>query len=164
MDIAINSNSFITAARRALQILTQEVQSVILLNGGCWIFELTGVAAITASGTALTCLMLTHVPIFSDPASEDFISEPLAVWVAGGFICMVIAAAFMMVFDMVADTILYCHAVEMRRRAAPLGLYEGQQLMPCTRTCAQAPRRFITSPSFPELWYGPCRAATCRRP
>lgn len=123
MDIAINSNSFITAARRAFQILTSEVASVILLNGACWIFELTGIAAITAVGTWLSWLMLVHVPTFSDPTSESYISEPLIVCAVAGVICFIVAAAFMSVFDMVADTILYCHAVEMRRRAPPLGWY-----------------------------------------
>merc|ERR1719440_1763724 len=48
MDIAINSTSFCTAARNALQVMQEEIGAIGFLNGATFIFQLAGVGAITS--------------------------------------------------------------------------------------------------------------------
>jgi len=116
MDIAVNSSSFCSGARRALSVLVHHVPEVGVLNGACWIIQLAGVGAITASGTGVIYLSLRHIDQFNDPASEWFVQDTAPVLVAAGLISFAVGHAFMNVFDMVSDTILYCKCTEEIRR------------------------------------------------
>merc|ERR1719387_601189 len=91
------------------------MSSVAILNGACWIFQLAGFGAITSAGVYLTWLCITTRSEFTTPESALYIHEPVVVCVAAGIICAIIAWAFMVVFDVVADTMLYCFAVDQKR-------------------------------------------------
>jgi len=116
MDVAINSSTFCTAARNALHVLTAEMPAVAILNGATWFFSVTGCALISGAGAVLVFFMVTKVAYFSDEDSDHHIQDPIMASVLAAIVCLIIAFGFMAVFDTVSDTILYCYAVEERRK------------------------------------------------
>merc|ERR1719440_955071 len=116
MDIAINSTSFCTAARNALQVMASEIAAVSFLNGACWILTFSGYAMITSVGTFWVWLMIRSLWWFNNVDSSWYVADPLKVCFLAAIVCFAIAVGFMIVFDMVADTVLYCFATEERRK------------------------------------------------
>jgi hypothetical protein len=116
MDIAINSTTFCTAAQNALQVIAREMEAIAFLNGATFVFKITGYALITASGTFIVWTMVRSMWCFNNVASSWYIHDPIVVCALAGVICFIIAMGFMIVFDMVADTVLYCFATEERRK------------------------------------------------
>lgn len=128
MDIAITSNNFCTAAKRAFKVIATNVDTVAVLNGACWVICWAGLGAITAASCYLTWLMLRHMSQFSEPTGDHFVDDPILVTIASGLISAYIARSFMHVFDTVADCILYCYCIEKIRRGK--GQYAGQRYAP----------------------------------
>lgn len=122
MDIAINSTTFCTAAYRAFSTIVQNLGAVAILNGACFIFQLAGVGSITTAGVYLVWLIVTEYSAFSDVASEYYVSDPIVVAGCAGAISFIVAVGFMIVFDTVADTILYCWACDKQRKAKGINL------------------------------------------
>merc|ERR1712166_794669 len=91
--------------------------TISILNGACWVFEFAGAGMITAVGTLFTYVVMKFVPWFNDPTSIHFVAEPVVLLVFVGALCLVISLCFMITFDTVADSLLYCLAVEGKRRA-----------------------------------------------
>lgn len=116
MDVAINSTDFCTAAKNAFRFITQEFAAIGILNGATWMFQLAGVGAITGVGTWICFTVIKSFDWFTDPTSDHYVPDPVLVTVFAGIICALIAIAFMIVFDTVADTILYCFSQEQKRR------------------------------------------------
>eukprot|EP00747_Dinoflagellata_sp_TGD_P186488 gnl/TRDRNA2_/TRDRNA2_43524_c0_seq1.p2 gnl/TRDRNA2_/TRDRNA2_43524_c0~~gnl/TRDRNA2_/TRDRNA2_43524_c0_seq1.p2 ORF type:complete len:709 (-),score=141.28 gnl/TRDRNA2_/TRDRNA2_43524_c0_seq1:113-2131(-) len=116
MDIAINSTTFCTGAYRAMQIIIGEVMGIAVLNGACWIFVLAGVGAITTASTYVVWIMINEVPAFDEISSPQYIEQKEFVAIVSGILSALVAVAFMIVFDTVADTVLYCYATEKRRQ------------------------------------------------
>jgi hypothetical protein len=116
IDIACNSTSFCFAAKNAFWIIVKNFPEMAILNGACWVFVYVGVGAITSVGTWLVYLIVTKMEYFSDPSKSTYIADPLPILVVTALICGVVSYSFMQVYDMVADTILYCFATEKIRR------------------------------------------------
>jgi len=117
MDIAINSTSFCYAAWNAMTIIFKNFPTIALLNGACWVFQLAGVGSITGLGTYFTYLLICHVSVFTDPSGVHYVMDKVAVLVVAGCLCFMVSYAFMLVYDTVADTILYCKCNEEIMRA-----------------------------------------------
>jgi len=115
MDVAITSEGFCASAVRAMEIIGSEVPAVALLNGAQVIFQIAGMGIITSVPTILVYIACKRMPTFSDPQSSLYVEEPKWVAVAAAIVSGVIAASFMVVFDTVGDTILYCFATDERR-------------------------------------------------
>jgi len=116
MDIAINSTSFCTAARNALEVIHSELTAVSMLNGATWVFTIAGHALITSTGTFLVWCMVRSLWWFNNVDSPHFIEDPVMVCALAACVCLSVSVGFMIVFDMVADCILYCYASEKRRK------------------------------------------------
>eukprot|EP00927_Polykrikos_kofoidii_P054324 TRINITY_DN48751_c0_g1_i1.p1 TRINITY_DN48751_c0_g1~~TRINITY_DN48751_c0_g1_i1.p1 ORF type:complete len:693 (+),score=93.31 TRINITY_DN48751_c0_g1_i1:95-2080(+) len=116
MDVAIRSSDFCTAAKRAMRMIAENLATIAVLNGATWVFFIGGLGAITAAGSWLTFLLVTRLPQFSTPDEPLFVSDPILVTIFAGIISATVAWAFMIVFDTVADTVLFCYATEMKRR------------------------------------------------
>jgi hypothetical protein len=112
MDVALNSSSFCVAAQRATAVVTNEISTLGALTGACWMFQLGGLGAITGLGSLLTGLMVRHVAAYSDPTSELYVEDPVSLTIVAGFISFGVAATFMIGFDTISCTILYCFAIE----------------------------------------------------
>lgn len=116
MDIALNSTNFCFAAKNAFMIIIKEFPEMAILNGACWVFQVMGVGSVTTLGCALVYVVIKNVAQFNDPSSAAYIADPLLVMAIAGLVCFSVSYAFMMVYDVVADTILYCKATEEIRR------------------------------------------------
>lgn len=137
MDIAINSNNFCTAAGHSLSVLTHDATSVFFLCGATVIFEVVGVGFISASGAAFTYLTCTNMQQYSNPSAETYVEDPVSVAVISAALCFFVALPFMMVFSTVADTVLFCFAVEAQRAAPDEEMMSLVQAMhaPCLLSC-----------------------------
>jgi len=116
MDVALHSESFCGAAASSKEALLSESSVVVTLNGAQWIFLLTGYGAITSIGAISAVLLVQHVPVYNMRESSLYISDPLPVVLCATLICFWIASTFMVVFDMVGDTILYCFVVDQKSK------------------------------------------------
>merc|ERR550525_366494 len=61
--------------------------------------------------------MTQYVPVFNSRASAHYIEDPKVVSFISGILSGLIGFSFMLVFDTVGDTILYCFATEQRRHS-----------------------------------------------
>merc|ERR1712066_826308 len=103
MDIAITSSNFCPAARRAMQVILENVAAIAILNGVVTIVFYLGVSTVTCLGSYLTWLMVNHNSYFTDPTSELYVQEPVLVTVVAGIISWLIATTFMVVLDTTSD-------------------------------------------------------------
>lgn len=112
MDVALHSSNFCEAAKRANTIITNEVTALGALMGACWTFQMGGLGAITGLGALLTGLMVRHIDAYSQPTSEFYVQDPVSLTIVAAVISFLVALAFMIGFDTVSCTILYCFATE----------------------------------------------------
>jgi len=116
MDIAITSSNYWPAAGRALDVITNEVPSVSVLNGAQFVFQIALLGLTCYTGFFATWIMTVNISIFSLPQSAFYIEDPKLVAVIAAVLSGLVGVSFMLVFDTVGDTILYCYASEQRRR------------------------------------------------
>lgn len=115
MDVAVTSSSYVTAASRANQLM-KEVPAIGALNNAQTILQICGVGLVVSVSVWLNYAM-TNLPVFSDPKSKYFMTYKGGSCVIAGLIAAFVSVSFMLVFDTVGDTILYCFATEQRRQA-----------------------------------------------
>jgi hypothetical protein len=133
IDVALHSTSFCEAAQRATALITSEVTALGALMGACWTFQLGGLGAITGLGALLTGVMVRHVDAYSEPTSEYYVQDPVSLTIVAAVISFLIALAFMIGFDTVSCTILYCFAIEknqarstMNGKAQPMTIIDAR--------------------------------------
>mmetsp|Transcript_102922 Transcript_102922/g.266069 ORF Transcript_102922/g.266069 Transcript_102922/m.266069 type:complete len:630 (-) Transcript_102922:102-1991(-) len=112
IDIAINSSSFCTAARSALAMIVELAGAMAILNGATYVFAFFGSALITLISGAFAILACRVGP-FADPTSKYHIDAPLPVALVSMCVAFLVSLAFMHVFDMASDTLLYCYGVDL---------------------------------------------------
>jgi hypothetical protein len=111
MDVAYRSTWFCTAAKNALKMIMQEAVLMSLLNGACFIFQIAG-GLLIALGGGYTAYIGAQQSLFTDPASEYYVDNPIAVTIAGFLVGLIVAVPFMLTFDQCADTLLYCYVMD----------------------------------------------------
>lgn len=107
INMAIHSTSFCHSAWDAFAKILINAGAYSILNGAAEIVKWLGIFLIALVGTIFSW-GLTKISTFTDQTSPMFLESPYAVIAGSGLIAVVIAVSFMMVFDMVADTLLYC--------------------------------------------------------
>jgi len=118
MDVSMHSNTFCVGTGQAFQLLTSEMSTVAFLNGVTWILTVAGIGALAAGGMASTYVIVRCVPWFADPGQEMYVPNPGAISIVAGIISAGIAWNFMMVFDTVSDTILFCYVIDKQTHSA----------------------------------------------
>merc|ERR1712166_811485 len=83
-----------------------------MLVAACAVFATAGVLAISGVVAFIVFLVLDNYSGFSAVDSESYVQDPLGVTVVAFIVAFVVAVGFMMVFDQVADTLLYCFVIE----------------------------------------------------
>jgi len=119
MDTAINSNGFCKAGYHAITVLKQLSTEVLTLNAATVMFQFTGVGGIAAAGAALTHLMCTYWDRFADKSSPMYVEDPIPLDIISAVVCGIVAWPFMLLMDQVADTLLFCYAIEKLRTPPP---------------------------------------------
>lgn len=112
IDMAIYSTPFFEAARNAHIMVTGYFSNVFVLNGVQFIFQLGGCGVCTALGFCLSYLVVEWVPIYSDPESPHYINDRSYVVYAATIISLLVGIAYMVVFDVVTDTMFYCYVID----------------------------------------------------
>jgi len=109
IDIAISSNSFCIAAKNSFTFLFDNAGTIALMNGACFIFVWAGVGLVSGTcGYGAYLATMSYEPYMDDTATT-YVAYPEAVGIAAGIGSMFVSMCFMNVFDMVADTLLYCY-------------------------------------------------------
>mmetsp|Transcript_33962 Transcript_33962/g.90339 ORF Transcript_33962/g.90339 Transcript_33962/m.90339 type:complete len:643 (+) Transcript_33962:2-1930(+) len=116
MDIALTSDRFCQGAERAHTILQTQGQAVVTLNGAQWLYFLTGYAAITSAGAFAALGMIRSCTSCLYAEDQDYVTDPFVVVFCAALISFFIAQTFMVVFDVVGDTILYCFVLDQSRK------------------------------------------------
>lgn len=107
MDIAVNSNNFCAAAWNAFTTIVTNGGRYAFLNGACEVIKYMGIFLISLAGIAVAYFGSSY-GAYDEPSSEYFLESPYAVVLVCAIIALMVAASFMLVFDQVADTLLYC--------------------------------------------------------
>lgn len=125
IDMAITSNSFCAAARRALQMILEIGGAMAILNGATFVFAFFGVLFITSTCAAGVYVAADFRP-FNDPSSAFFVEDAVAAAVVAAAVGFLVALAFMDILDMASDTLLYCYGGDVQsgkdNHAAPHAL------------------------------------------
>lgn len=79
-------------------------------------FNIAGVGLTAAGAAYLMDLIIQVVPSFKDPSSNLFIVEKRGVFLVNGLVGAILGRNIMVGFDIVFDTIIYCYALELKRR------------------------------------------------
>merc|ERR1711920_1200766 len=87
-------------------------------SSGMWIFQLWGVVSMANIGICGAWLLIHYVRMFSDASSSFFIASPEAVTAAAALVCVVIGGTFVVIHKTVADTLLFCVALDARDRVS----------------------------------------------
>jgi hypothetical protein len=111
MDVAYRSSWFCTAAKNALKMIMQEATLMALLNGACFIFQIAG-GLIISLVAGYTAYIGAQQDLFTNPTSEYYVDNPIAVTIAGFIVGLLVAVPFMLTFDQCADTLLYCYVMD----------------------------------------------------
>jgi hypothetical protein len=111
MDVAYRSSWFCTAAKNALKMIMQEATLMALLNGACFIFQIAGGLLISLAG-GYAAYLGCQQDLFTNPLSEYYVDNPIAVTIAGFLVGLTVAVPFMLTFDQCADTLLYCYVMD----------------------------------------------------
>jgi len=115
IDIAITSSGFCTAVQNVMHIIVDHGAAMAILNGATFIFQIVGLASITATCGLLSAYLLTGDK-YSNSASEDYIENPGYAIALCCVLAFVVAWAFMSIFDMASDTLLICHCEDTSGR------------------------------------------------
>eukprot|EP00928_Gymnodinium_smaydae_P071382 TRINITY_DN54994_c0_g1_i1.p1 TRINITY_DN54994_c0_g1~~TRINITY_DN54994_c0_g1_i1.p1 ORF type:complete len:525 (+),score=125.32 TRINITY_DN54994_c0_g1_i1:108-1682(+) len=118
IEIAINGTAFCPSAQTAIAVMVKEAGATAILHGATFVLQFAGVGAIAFGTGAITMQIVQRISPFNDPASEHFVSDPMFVAGVATLCGAVIGVAFMIVFDTVADTMLFCFAADAKKSKA----------------------------------------------
>jgi len=119
MDIALNSVGYCPGVKHALGEIFNDGTEWAAVEGFSKLFVITGVGAISAGTGGLMWVISTEVERYKDPSSEQYVSDPKNVAIAGAIIAAVLSAIFMSIFDTIADTMAFCEGVKDYRDSLP---------------------------------------------
>mmetsp|Transcript_24349 Transcript_24349/g.54249 ORF Transcript_24349/g.54249 Transcript_24349/m.54249 type:complete len:627 (-) Transcript_24349:224-2104(-) len=108
IDIACTSNNFCTAVRNVMETILHLGGAMAILAGVTHIFAFFGMLLISLACAGLTYIFVTSGQ-FVEETSPYFINDPIAVMIVAVLIAGLVAMSFMEVFDMAANTLLYCY-------------------------------------------------------
>mmetsp|Transcript_21365 Transcript_21365/g.46388 ORF Transcript_21365/g.46388 Transcript_21365/m.46388 type:complete len:620 (-) Transcript_21365:277-2136(-) len=116
MDIAMTSDGYCGGAHRAGRVLETEGAALTTLNVAQWVYFLAGYATIVASGACTASLLLQTCPACFFDADEGFVKDYFTIISSASILSFFIAQTFMVVFDVVGDTIMYCLILDSDRK------------------------------------------------
>lgn len=121
IDMAITSSGFCEAAQEALSVITRIAASMGILTGASILFSFFGLVLICL-GSGIFAYIMTKNQELAE------VDSPVVTAYVAMSIGALVGIAFMDVFDMAADTLLYCYGLDMQKgtdgRTAPAMLKE----------------------------------------
>jgi len=110
VDIVLRSTNFADSSNDAYDFIADAGGAVALLHGSTGNYEIISVVVITAICSVTTHLVLTKVPIFAQPEAKLYVGDPAIMTLLAATLSCIIASAFMSLFNMAADSLLYAFA------------------------------------------------------
>lgn len=107
VDVVMNSAPFCEASRESLKVILMQEDTVRVLNGASWLFQVAGLTFIGGMGA--------FIVFMRSAVLRDSPRVVMVTCAAGAASAFFVALPFAMIFDTVADTILYCHQLERMR-------------------------------------------------
>jgi hypothetical protein len=115
IDIAVEGDSgFCSAAKKAMQVIIQEGAAMTILNGATYIFSVFGSLLITV-GSGFIVYLIINNGSYNDvvgPGSVAAIPDKSSVVIVALFLAFMVSLVFMNVFDMTADTLIFCYGFD----------------------------------------------------
>ncbi|CAJ1369181.1 unnamed protein product [Effrenium voratum] len=118
LDVSLQASPFDEAARHALSVLESESSAVSVLNGATWTFQIVGLGTIASIGHLVTTFEIQSRPELHSIQSPNYVQQPELLCMAGAVLAFAVAFPFMMMFDVVSDSILFCRSVQKMRHQA----------------------------------------------
>lgn len=112
IDVAIQGNDFCKATGESLKLLISESKAIMILFGATWIFHMAGIGVVTGCCSLAVFFVVKYSDAYNTPSSEYYIEDPVVMTAICCGIAFLCSVCFMLTFDMVADTMLYCFAYE----------------------------------------------------
>merc|ERR1712050_79985 len=103
-------------------------------HGASWVLQWAGVAFITFVGGVLTYICCTRIDWFHDEWSAYYVDDPILVSSLAAIISNIVALPFLLLFNDVSDTILYCFATQSKREAGKPVIVQAYNRACCGRS------------------------------
>ena len=126
IDIALTSQGFCGALGSIAKIIVCHGAAMAILNGATFIFQIVGLASITASCGLVSALLL-RLDTYSDVASASYMPNPGATIAVSCVLAFLVGWSFMAIFDMTSDTLLICHAEDLEGSDGPKHTKDNQE-------------------------------------
>jgi len=148
IEMAIEGTNFCTSAKAGIATIVKQAGAVAILSGSTFMLQLVGIVSIAASGGVLTWLLVLAVPYFNETSSDGYVADPVFIGCVAGLICGIIGFAFMLVFDVVADTMLFCFAKESAKQADSSNDASPPSVQPTASflSCCAKPKGAVSQP------------------
>jgi len=113
--VAVDSVGFCEAAIIAVNVVDNEISATRAVKRATLVFEIGSLISITGGCAAITWISLRHVDQFSNPKSDYYVDCPEMVTAMGAIVAFYIALSFTMMFEIVANTLLFSWALDSFR-------------------------------------------------
>lgn len=112
MDIALNSTEYCTGAEKAVKIVYSDAGTLAAVEGSTFLFSFTGIGAVAFGVSSLLGVVLKSSERYSDISSPHFVEDTRTQVVVAAIVGALVAFPFMYLFDVVADTMVFCKATD----------------------------------------------------
>jgi len=120
IDIAITGNdNFCQACKNVMTILVQQGGAMAILAGATYVFTVFGTVFIALGSSAIAYLIINQGEYNAGLGSDSGVPDKTAVMIVAAAIALTVALSFMGVFDMTADTLLYCFGYDRSQKRFP---------------------------------------------
>merc|ERR1711957_666902 len=118
IDIAITipSPSFCRAGQNVLKMIVELGGAMAILNGATFVFTIFGGLVITVICGGVSYMLVHNLDYFAGLHSDHHVDSGTVVVIVSCCIAAIVASAFMNVFDMTSDTLLYCYGHDLAMR------------------------------------------------
>lgn len=146
IEVALNATPFTKAALTHKAVIDKEVDTKRILHGATRVFQWAGMVLIGVIGAVAICTLRESMGGYEVTSPRQHMLARLTFLCVGVVISVSVCFPFMMLFDTIADTILYIRTVEKLRSVRRQKWSWPQDILSCV-CCA---RQGVT-PINPEL-------------
>jgi len=114
--IAIDALPFFPAAQKAVNVVSYQAETIGNPNSFMWIFRLWGVIVVSGLAGSFVWFLVNSLEEFNDESSEHYVETPSVIAGVGGFIGLIVGYVFMHTLRVIADTIIFCYALDRQWR------------------------------------------------
>lgn len=115
-DVAIRCNEWEQATEKAHTLLEHSHRIVQTLYRDLWqtTLHIVGVTTCSSTTAGAVYIVMTQVPLYSDPVSPYYIAEPIGITVLVWLLSSYVVSGCMNLWDHTSDSLLYCYVWHRR--------------------------------------------------